>query len=96
MGNFSHLKQDIETLLKNSRGELIPIAYNKSFSVKDKFVDAIQLKVFISKNCENVSLLEHVLKILMKMIKSHPDEILKTKEEIWLLSIQMMFGLTQH
>jgi hypothetical protein len=30
------------------------------------------------------------------MIKSHPDEILKTKDEIWLLSIQMMFGLTQN
>ena len=43
-----------------------------------------------------VSLLERVLKILMKMIKSHPEEILRSNEEIWLLMIQMMFGLTQH
>ena len=63
--------------------------------MKEKFVDAIQLKVFIASKCELVSLLERVLKILMKMIKSHPDEILKNKnDKIWLLIIQMMFGLT--
>jgi len=96
VGNFAHLTQDIDTVLQNSRTDLIPVAYNKAFSVKEKFIDAIQLKVFISQNCVNVSLLEHVLKILMKMIKSHPDEILKTKDEIWLLVIQMMFRLTQN
>ena len=37
---------------------------------------------------------ERILNILMKMIKSHPEEILRTKEEIWLIIIQMMFGLT--
>ena len=80
----------------NSRSDLIPAAYNSTFSMKEKFVDAIQLKVFIASKCEHVSLLERVLKILMKMIKSHPDEILKNKnEKIWLLIIQMMFGLTQ-
>lgn len=63
--------------------------------MKEKFVDAIQLKMFIASKCPMISLLERVLKILMKMIKGHPDEILKNKDEkIWLLIIQMMFGLT--
>ena len=72
----------------NSRSDLIPAAYNSSFSMKEKFVDAIQLKVFVASNCELISLLERVLKILMKMIRSHPDEILRNKKEkIWLLMI---------
>ena len=81
-------------MLQNSRTDLVPVAYSKDFSMKEKFIDAIQLKVFISSNCENVSLLERVLKILLKMIKSHPDEVLRSSDEIWLLVIQMMFRLT--
>ena len=63
------------------------MAYNRDFTTKEKFVDAIQLKVFVSAKCENVSMFERILNILMKMIKSHPDEILRTKEEIWLMII---------
>ena len=44
-------------------------------SLKEKFADAINLKVFISSKCPNVFLLERVLKILMKMIQRHPDEM---------------------
>jgi len=41
-------------------------------------------------------MLERVLKLLLKLIKSHPEEILQSKEEIWPMIIKMMFGLTQH
>lgn len=83
-------------MINNSRFDLIPSVFSENFSMKEKYTDAIQLKMFITANCTNVSLLERVLKLLIKMIKSHPDEILRTKEQIWLLVIQMMFGLTQH
>lgn len=94
VGNFHQLSMDIEDVLKNSRTDLIPIAYSKNFSTSELFVDAIQLKMFLSSNCPNVSLLERVIKILLKMMKSHPEELLRSNEEIWLLMIQMMFGLT--
>ena len=75
----------------------MPVAYSSQFSMREKFVDAIQLKMFIAANCQHVSLLERVLKILIKMINSHPDEVLRNKtEKIWLLVIKMMFSLTQH
>lgn len=32
----------------------------------------------------------------MKMIRNHPDEILKSTNEIWLMMVQMMFVLSQH
>ena len=67
---------EVDAILQNSRAELIPMVYNRNFSMKEKFVDAIQLKMFIVNNLANVSLLERVLKILMKMIRSHPEEIL--------------------
>ena len=94
VGNFQQLSIDIDTVLKNSRSDLIPVAYNRDFSMSEKFIDAIQLKVFISKNCTNVTMLERVLKILMKMIKGHPDEVLKSDQEIWLMMVQMLLGLT--
>ena len=59
-------------------------------------MDAIKLKVFIASNCKLVTLLERVLKILMKMMKSHPDEILRQSDEIWLMIIKVMFSLTQN
>lgn len=97
VGDFKQLSVDIESLLINSRADLIPAAYNSNFSMKEKFVDAIQLKVFIAQNCKLISLFERVLKILIKMIKNHPDEILRNKnDKIWLQIIRMIFGLTQH
>lgn len=70
------------------------MAYSQGFSTMEKFGDAIQLKVFISAQCPNIGLLERVLKILLKMIKSHPDEVVKQTNEIWLMMIQMIFGLS--
>ena len=52
VGDFQQLSVDIESLLINSRTDLIPAAYNSSFNMKEKFVDAIQLKLFISQKCE--------------------------------------------
>ena len=52
VGDFQQLSVDIESLLINSRSDLIPAAYNSSFNMKEKFVDAIQLKLFISQKCE--------------------------------------------
>ena len=96
VGNFHQLSMDIEDVLKNSRTDLIPVAYSKGFSTAELFGDAIQLRLFLQQNCSNVTLLERVLKLLMKMITSHPEEILRSNEDVWLLMIQMMFGLTQH
>ena len=52
VGDFQQLSVDIESLLINSRSDLIPAAYNSSFNMKEKFVDAIQIKLFISQKCE--------------------------------------------
>ena len=41
VGDFQQLSVDIESLLINSRSDLIPVAYNSSFNMKEKFVDAI-------------------------------------------------------
>ena len=87
---------EVDAILQNSRAELIPMVYNRNFSMKEKFVDAIQLKMFIVNNLANVSLLERVLKILMKMIRSHPEEILGEEDQAWLLIVKMLFSLTGH
>ena len=54
VGDFQQLSVDIESLLINSRSDLIPAAYNSNFNMKEKFVDAIQLKLFISQKCEHI------------------------------------------
>ena len=41
VGNFQQLSMDIEDVLKNSRSDLIPVAYSKNFSTSELFVDAI-------------------------------------------------------
>ena len=48
VGDFQQLSVDIESLLINSRSDLIPVAYNSSFNMKEKFVDAISLKLFVA------------------------------------------------
>jgi len=87
---------DIDSVINESRSDLIPQAYTRELTAKERFGDAIQLRVFIELKCALVSMYERVLKILLKMISSHPDEILKTKEQVWLLIIRMMFGLATH
>lgn len=39
--DFRQLSIDIDSLMTNSRSDLIPAAYSACFSMKEKFVDAI-------------------------------------------------------
>ena len=39
--DFRQLSIDIDSLLTNSRSDLIPAAYSSNFSMKEKFGDAI-------------------------------------------------------
>ena len=57
--------------------------------------DAIQLKLFITSK-PNIALLDRIMKVITKMFMSHPDEILRSGDEIWLAVITMLFKLTLH
>lgn len=95
IGNFQQLKMSIDSVLQNEQANLVPAIYSSNLPKKDTLADAIKLTVFKGK-CELVSLLERVLKLMMKMMQSHPDEVLRQNDEIWIMIIEMMFGLTQN
>ena len=69
----------------------MPQAFSKDLNLKDNLFHDIEFRPFIMEKCKNVALLERVLKILLKLIKNHPEEILNGDDQIWLIIVTMMF-----
>ena len=70
----------------------MPQAFSKDLNLKDNLFHEIEpLRKFIEEKCKNVALFERVLKILLKLIENHPEEILNNEEQIWLIIVTMMF-----
>lgn len=95
VGNYKQLTMDIDHVLQQSRGQLMPGAFREALTKNEIFGENLVIGMY-KKTCPNIERLENTVRILLKLIRSHPDEVMRGKDDIWITIILYMFGLSSH
>ena len=93
MSEFAQLNTNIEQLMKKNTGVNIPNDFIRDMSLEDRFKEALQQKLYLEQNAPNIELVERVLRTIINIFTTQPEEVIKSNEQVWQSILNFLFSL---
>jgi len=100
VSEFAQLNTNIEQLMQKNTGANIPNDFTRGMSLEDRFKEALQQKLYLEASClireqnaPNIELVERVLKTIINIFTTQPDEVIKSNNQVWQNILHFLFSL---